>query len=344
MIPIFFLPFLVVLLISFFGSYWVLPYAFKFIKSSGILGIDQQKEDRPHLPTSGGIPVLFSFVVTLSLVSGLVTFTDFFSFSKLNFELLFAALSSCLIITMIGLLDDVHVNKGSASEVKKEEQIRIGLKQWQKPLFILPAALPLMVVEAGTEVMNLPLIGTVNFGLLFPLLLVPVGLLVVANATNMLAGFNGLESGLGAILLSFTGIFALLQGSYEAGVLALSLAAPLFAFLAYNFYPAEILPGDSLTYLIGAVFFTTIIIGNIERFAILIFMPWIIEGILKMRSGFKASSLGKLQNNGNLKPKHDKIYSLTHLLLRLDLNEKQLVILFYLVQIGLGLFAVMLFL
>jgi UDP-N-acetylglucosamine--dolichyl-phosphate N-acetylglucosaminephosphotransferase len=41
-----------------------------------------------------------------------------------------------------------------------------GLRQWQKPIFTFFAALPIMVINAGQSTMNLPLIGSVDFGIL----------------------------------------------------------------------------------------------------------------------------------------------------------------------------------
>ncbi|MCX6642330.1 MAG: hypothetical protein NTV15_02950, partial [Candidatus Bathyarchaeota archaeon] len=63
--------------------------------------------------------------------------------------------------------------------------------------------------------------------------------------------------------------------------------------------------------------------GNMEKFATLCFLPWIIESFLKLSSRFKAESYGILQLNGTVKPK-EKIQSLTHLVMSLgDFKEWQ---------------------
>ncbi|MDY6765870.1 MAG: hypothetical protein SVW77_00725, partial [Candidatus Nanohaloarchaea archaeon] len=142
---------------------------------------------------------------------------------------------------------------------------------------------------------------------------------------NMLAGQNGLETSLGAIALSAVGVFAFLHGEVEGAIIALGMAAPLIAFLHYNWYPADILPGDSLTYAVGAAYVSSVIVGNVELFGIIVFLPWIVEAFLKLRSGFQASSLGELQDDGTLSPQHDTIYSLTHVFMRSGATEKQLV-------------------
>lgn len=317
------LPLILSLSFGFLTTYLLTAEGIPFSRSSGIVGIDQQKEEKPHLPTSGGIPVLFGFLASITTYLGFETFLSPFDF--LDTVLILAALTSSLIIVLIGLLDDIHVKQNMVSD-EKSERMRIGLKQWQKPLLLLPAALPLMVVKAGTSQMSIPFLGLVNTGIYYPLLLVPLGLLVVSNATNMLAGMNGLESSLGLIASFSFGTYALINHRLEGAIIAFSLALSLLAFLYYNFYPAKMLPGDSLTYLVGAIFFSAVVISNAERFGVFIFTPWLLEGILKLRSRFQASSLGQLQADGTLKPKQEKIYSLTHIFMRFRLTEKEVVL------------------
>ncbi len=332
---------IVSVLIGFITTYFLTPLSIDFLKSSGILGIDQQKKDRPEIPTSGGISVIFGFLTAVSIFIGIRTFV----FVSVENSLVLASLSSVLVIGLIGLIDDIHVKKAEEF-VKKESQLSVGFKRWWvKPLFVIPAALPLMVVRAGQSSMMLPVLGSVDFGILYPLILVPVGVICVSNATNMLAGQNGLEAGTGAIALLSIGVFSLLNNRIEAAALSLSMGFSLLAFLRYNFYPAKILPGDSLTYSYGAVIAASAIIGNVQRFSAFVFIPWIIEAFLKLRSRFKASSLGELRHDGTLEPKHDRIYSLTHLLMKFDgMTERKLVICMYGIEAVICLIAFIIFL
>jgi UDP-N-acetylglucosamine--dolichyl-phosphate N-acetylglucosaminephosphotransferase len=106
--------------------------------------------------------------------------------------------------------------------------------------------------------------------------------------------------------------------------IALLYAAALFAFLRYNWYPARIMPGDSLTYSIGAVVAVVTIIGNIEKFALYCFVLWFIEFVLKARSRFKAQSFGILQGDGTLSAPYEHVYSLTHLVMKIGrFTEKE---------------------
>lgn len=318
------------------------PYARKYLLSSGLYGIDQQKESRPKVATSGGILVLFGFIVSITAYLGLV---EFYSTTPIDVSLVLAALSSINIIALIGLLDDIHVNSDQVetSETPTEKlwdrltrkfsedvdssgddlMDRTGLGQMSKMLFVLPAALPLITVGAGSWSMNFPIIGSIHWGIIYPLVLLPLGLLFVSNVINMLAGTNGLSAGTSFVATLGLGIFAVLNSQIEAALIAFGLAAALLGFLKYNWYPASILPGDSMTYLCGAGLFSAMVIGNMEKFGVFIFAPWFLEFFLKLRSGFKAHSWGILEN-GDLKPQHAKNYSLTHPLMRRGLNEKQI--------------------
>jgi UDP-N-acetylglucosamine--dolichyl-phosphate N-acetylglucosaminephosphotransferase len=303
---------LLAVLITFIVTFLSTPKVARFLFRAGIVGIDQQKTGKPVLPSSGGLPVAIGLLAGLLLFIG----TNTFLIKVYSNELLLAALATILIITLIGLIDDLNVGKRMVRARTGTKEYRIGLPQWLKACLVLPAALPLMAVAAGQTRMAIPFFGSVDFGIIYPLILVPIAVVCVANATNMLAGMNGLEAGLGGIASLSVGIFGLLRGQIEGAVIALILCAALLGFLKWNWFPAKILPGDSLTYLIGAGFVTAVILANIEMFGIFVFIPWIVEAFLKLRGQFKVSSLGVLQKDGSLKSQYNRIYSLTHILMR----------------------------
>jgi UDP-N-acetylglucosamine--dolichyl-phosphate N-acetylglucosaminephosphotransferase len=111
----------------------------------------------------------------------------------------------------------------------------------------------------------------------------------------------------------------------EAALISFSLVGALSGFLYFNWYPASILPGDSLTYLSGAALFSAIVLGDMEKFGVFIFLPWIAEFFLKMRSGFDAHSWGVIED-GKLQPLHDEVYSLTHVFMSRSFDEKEVTI------------------
>ncbi|MEM5830883.1 MAG: glycosyl transferase family 4, partial [Candidatus Aenigmatarchaeota archaeon] len=189
---------------------------------------------------------------------------------------------------------------------------------------------------AGETTMSLPFIGSVDFGIFYPLVIVPIGVVGASNMVNMLGGFNGLEAGMGLVYTSALGLYAYLYGNFIAATIFWITASALLALLKYNFYPAKILAGDSLTYTLGAIVACGAILGNMEKATVIVMLPFIIQGLLKFYSKFKlgyfASDLGILQKDGKIKSKYDKIYSLTHIAMKLNLTEPQISIFLMIVQ------------
>ncbi|MFH0922670.1 MAG: hypothetical protein V1811_01275 [Candidatus Micrarchaeota archaeon] len=300
---------------SFAITILITPYFIRFFKKTNVLAIDQQKTGKPILPTSGGMPVLFGFLTGVLLYTAITTLLT--ASAKPNLTLLMAATLSTVIIALVGFFDDLYTRQEKKVNASDSLEYREGLRQWLKPILTLPAAVPIMAVLAGTTYMAFPLFGHVEFGILYPLLLIPIAVVCVSNATNMLAGLNGLEAGMNGVALATLGVFAFSHGSIEGAVIALAAAFALFAFLFFNWYPARLLPGDSFTYFAGGAFVSAVIIGNIEKFGIIIFAPWILEAFLKLRGRFKVRSYGDLQKDGTIKAPYDKIYSLTHVAMKL---------------------------
>jgi UDP-N-acetylglucosamine--dolichyl-phosphate N-acetylglucosaminephosphotransferase len=291
------------------------------MKATGITGRDIMKKERTVVADMGGPGAMLGFLTGIFFFVGVEVFL-FNGFSEL-IDIL-ACISTVLIITLIGIFDVLtSLMKRKEGEGIFERMKRRGIPGWVYFLIPLPAAVPLMAVNAGVSHMSLPLIGRVELGLIYPLIVIPLALLCCTNATNFLAGFNGLEAGMGFILHLSLGIFALIHGKQAAAAIAFTFALALLAFLRYNWYPAKVFPGD-LNYTIGAVCVCVAVIGNMERFAVLCFTPWVIEAILKAISRFEAESFGVLTGDGTVKPLEKGVNSLTHLVMNLgDFKELQ---------------------
>lgn len=325
-------------IVSFLTTLIITPRFKDFFESAGISGTDVQKVDRPRIAEMGGPAVIAGFLAGVFLF----IWTEVFIYGTTT-ELIkiFAAISTILIITLIGVFDDLGCLlriRGGNIGFKKYK--RIGLKQWQKPLLTLPAAIPLMAIMAGNSSLTIPLFGRIDVGIAYPLILLPIAIMGASSATNMLAGINGLEAGLGLVTLTALGLYAYSWNQIGAAIIAFTLAAALLAFLRYNWYPAKIFPGDSLTYAIGAGIACVAIIGNIEKFALIIFTPWFIEFLLKARSWFKAESFGVLQKDSTLKAPYDTVYSLNHLVMKFGrFKEWQISLILIILEILICIFA-----
>ena len=131
----------------------------------------------------------------------------------------------------------------------------------------------------------------------------------------MIAGYNGLEAGMGIIMLTTLSYLSYKTGTYWIAVLGLCMAAALIAFLIYNFYPAKVFPGDTLTYSVGAMIAIIAIMGDLEKFALILFIPYFRGFILKARGKMQKESFGKVLPDGSLTNRYDKWYGLEHIVI-----------------------------
>jgi len=276
-----------------------LPWWIKRAKKHGFVGKDMNKYGHPEVAELGGLIAVPSAVIGILLYVALQVFVYH---TGAHTVILLAAVCSLLIAALIGFADDLLGWK-------------IGLRQSQKVILSALIALPMMVINAGTSTMHVPFIGKVTFGLLYPLVIVPLAIIFSANAFNMLAGYNGLEAGLGIIALSALGGIAWLSGGKLAAVIAACIVTSLIAFILPNWYPARIFPGNAFTYAVGAAIAIVAIVGNIEKYALIVFIPFIIEFLLKARGRFQKESFAQPMSNRSLTQQYQEWYSLPHVAL-----------------------------
>ncbi|MGV8151959.1 MAG: glycosyl transferase family 4 [Candidatus Nanoarchaeia archaeon] len=287
------------IVLSFLATIIFLPKWIKKCRSLGLLWEDMNKFSHPkNVASSGGIVVLMGFL--LGVLSYIAIKTFVLKTDNVNVQIL-GLLCVILILGITGLTDDLLGWKHG------------GLSKRFRLFLALFASIPLVVINAGVDHINIPYLGYVDFGLFYPLILIPIGIIGATTTYNFLAGFNGLEAGQGIIILSFLSLVAFFTGSSWLAMIGLIMVASLIAFYYYNKCPAEVFPGDILTYSIGALIACMAILGNFERIAIFFFIPYIIEVVLKSRGRLKKQSFGIPNKHGSLEMPFDKIYGLTHL-------------------------------
>jgi len=298
-----------IFLSSFLITFFVTPVLIRKMFARGLVGQDMNKQGKPKVAELGGIPIILGVSLAISTSIFILTYIGYLVF---DLPILLAGTLTILLVGFIGIVDDLVGWKK-------------GIRQWQHTFFPLFAALPLMAVQAGTDYVVLPFVGGVSIGIFYSLLLVPVGITGAANAFNMLAGFNGLEAGLGIIIVSTLTLIAFFTGSTEAVIIGIALIGALLAFLYYNKFPAKVFGGDSLTLMVGAGIATISILGNMEKIGVTIIALHWIELVFKARKKFQSECFGIPDKNGVLHaPK--ELGSLTHLILRYKpMPEKQLV-------------------
>jgi len=234
---------------------------------------------------------------------------SFFCF-EFNFINVLAAIITIQIIGMIGIIDDL-----------------LSIPQWLKAVLPLFAAIPLIAVNAaGSTEVTVPFIGMIDFGIIYVLVLIPVGVAVASNLTNMFAGFNGMETGMGAIMFGAMALVAISKSSPEMSILSLSMFGALFAFLFFNFFPAKVFPGDVGNLTIGVVLASTVIIGNLESAGAILVIPYVLDFFIKAINKFPHTY--QEIKNGKLYPKGNKVKGLVHLIMKTfnGITERNLVL------------------
>ncbi|ACV24140.1 MraY family glycosyltransferase [Methanocaldococcus fervens] len=116
------------------------------------------------------------------------------------------------------------------------------------------------------------------------ILIVAFGIMIFSNLTNMLAGFNGLEIGMGVIASTSLAVVLFLDNCTSGFLSALIVSASYFGLLIFNKYPAKIFPGDVGTLPIGAFLASLAVIYKEYVSFLIIMMPYIIDASLKYLS------------------------------------------------------------
>jgi UDP-N-acetylglucosamine--dolichyl-phosphate N-acetylglucosaminephosphotransferase len=327
--------FLLPVFISFILTAYALPKWIKKCRQVGFLWEDMNKKEKiKRVSASGGVIVVISFVLGLLSYIAIKTFILGGNGESLQ---IFALLSVILMLALIGFIDDV------LGWTFKGLSVRFRL------FMAFAASIPLVVINAGVSEIVLPFLGLTELGIYYPLILIPIGIAGASTTYNFLAGFNGLESGQGIIILSFLSLISFLTGTYWLSIVGLCMVFSLLIFWRYNKYPARVFPGDVLTYSLGALIAGMAILGNFEKIAVFIFIPYIIETFLKIRGRLNKQSFGSINEEGFLDMPYEKVYSLTHLSIlflkkfKKRVHEKDVVYLIFIFQIIICLLALFIF-
>ncbi len=287
------------IILSFFVTLITIPFWIKKTKKIGMVWEDMNKYNHPkNISGSGGLIVVLGFILGVLCYIAIKTFILNTDITITN---IFALVTTILIIGIIGFVDDIF------------GWVHGGLPAKLRIFLVFFAAVPLMVINAGVSEIAVPFLGVINMGILYPLLVIPIGIIGTSVSFNFIGGYNGLEAGQGILILFSLSLIAWLTRHSWVSLMGLCMVAPLFAFLFFNKYPAKVFPGDVLTYSVGALIACMAIFGDFERIAIFIFIPYIMEVLLKLRGGLKKQSFGKPQEDGSLKMLYKKIYGVEHL-------------------------------
>ena len=321
------LEFALIFLVSFAATFISVPWLIPKLKRAGLTGKDVNKPDKPEVPEMGGFAIVFGLSGGILLAIYLNTFYDVFD-GGFQLKLLLAAFCTILVMAFVGIFDDLF-----------------DMRQLVKAVLPLFAALPLVAVKAGVNTMTFPFIGPVHLGIIYTLILIPIGVTGASNVTNMLAGFNGLEAGMGAAACFSLALIAIALGRPEAAIILIATLGALLAFLYYNWHPSRVLIGDIGTLTIGAVLASAVIIGNFETAGVIVIIPYAIDFFIKAVNRFPSKGWWGIYENGKLFCKGKPIsFAQTVMKLFGGISERNLVLFFVSFELLFGLFACLLFL
>lgn len=252
--PFFLISAIVVSLISFLVIFLVMPKSIRSLKSKGQVVKDFHKPGKPDVPRPAG-PILLLGIASAEIILYILT---------LNNAVL-AILLTTVIGFIVGIVDDRKIMPG-----------------WFKPLALVAAAIPIILLGAHGNYLNL-IFGSAFIPILYiPLILVIIP--IVGNTINSIDVLNGVASS--SVIIALIPILAsvLLFGNAYVFLAGLPLLAGTLAFYKYHRYPSRIFPGDSGTLLMGTMLGAISIAGNSEIIAVIALLPAVMNSFLFLSS------------------------------------------------------------
>jgi UDP-N-acetylglucosamine--dolichyl-phosphate N-acetylglucosaminephosphotransferase len=262
-----------IILVSGFLTYFLTKILIKVLRRFGWLVEDAHKPNRPLIPRPAGPALMVSILVGEAIL--------YYS----THDVRIVALSSTLIIAgLIGLVDDVK-----------------RLKGYYKPLLLIFASLPILVLGAYVPQPIFPIYGkSVRLFIVYPLLVL-AAIPVTANTINTIDVFNGVVSSFVFIAsLPLLAAFAL-QGDWIMFTATLPLIVSTAVFYLFHRYPSKIFPGDSGTLALGALYGALAICGRAEVVGVIALLPAILN------SFFFLSSVRKIIEHREVKERPVKL-------------------------------------
>lgn len=285
-------------------DWWV-----KVAPKLGLVGKDMNKPGNRIAVEAGGLWVILASVFGILLYIAIDNYVDRApdAIPQLSIAL------TLLLAGLIGYFDDALGWKRGISPIKRV--ILTG-----------PISLPLVAVKAGYSKVELPLVGVIDLGPLYSVLVVPAGIVGASNAFNMIAGYNGLEARQGLIILACVLLLSVYKGFTDVLYVVLPVIGAILVFyLRYNRFPARVFPGNSFTYGIGAFYASLSIYWNFEKYAMYSFTLYFIELLLFLRGLLNSvykENFGVVLEDGSLLPPYKKSFSLTHIAIKLSIAMK----------------------
>jgi UDP-N-acetylglucosamine--dolichyl-phosphate N-acetylglucosaminephosphotransferase len=264
---------------------------------------DQHKPNKPLVPT--GLGVIY-VIVSAAYLFFLHAFELDISQSSGNVSPALTLAVCILFGGFMGLLDDW-----------------MDLRWRYKAFFPLVAAVPLMALayRMGTArtAITLPILGTINFGIYYFFVLIPLIVTVTTNAVNQLGGLNGLESVCPAIVL-----IGLMVASGKNAVL-LTLPLAVWLTLAYFNFQGKIFVGNTGSFAIGITLAAFAIISDLKWCLLISLLPYILNSSMILLNYFLFHAKANVSFDGERLFSDHRRSLITLITYRRRMTERQVV-------------------
>ena len=318
---------IVISIASFVTVYFFTPKLIKYLVHNNSTVLDYHKKDKTMVARPGGYSIIAGILVS-----------EFILYLFIPNISILALMLTCFLAFTIGLIDDKKVMNG-----------------WFKPLALVGAALPILLLGAYDSNLTFPLFGEVKIPLLYMGLVVII-IPITGNTVNSIDVFNGVASGfmiIAGFCLSISLFILELFSSvpnYDIAIASLPLGFVALAFYKFHKLPSKIFPGDSGALTFGAMYGALAIIGEIEIVAAVALLPAIINSFLFLSSVKRVVEHRKLKakpveftEDHKLKASDDKRAPITLVRIILSggpLTEKEITYVIFKLAIFSGLLAI----
>lgn len=295
-------------------SFILTPVAKKIAHKIGAIDVpkDERRMHKQPIPRLGGLAVFFAFLVSIVLLI------------PVDIELQ-GILLGAVVIVVLGVIDD-----------------SVSLPAIVKLFVQIVAALIVVLHGVRIDVLSNVNVFSNNAYLSLGVWSAPVTvvwIVAITNAVNLIDGLDGLSVGVCTIASLSLLVISAIVSEFTIVVIMAALAGACMGFLPYNMNPAKIFVGDTGATFLGFILATMSIQGMFKTYAILSFAaPFLVLGLPIFDTVF-AICRRLLQGQS---PMHADRGHIHHRLIDVGFNQKQTVLILYLISGILGISAVLL--
>lgn len=265
--------------VPFIATLLVMPGLIRRLREHAIVAKDMYKADHPEVATNGGLIILLASLLSLSIIS--------LFYSSYILPVNYVIIMVVTLFALFGILDDI---------------IDIGRPA---KLILLYYCSYSLISYVTVTLVYIPFIGTMDLGILYLQLILPLYVPVVANLVNMHSGLNGLAPGLSLIVLITLIAKAVTDGEIWNILFIVCLTGSLAAYWFFEKYPARIFWGNIGALSVGAAIGATMVITGYIFSGFVMLIPHVANFLMyvywRLRPRrYPIAKFGKIRDDGTI--------------------------------------------